>query len=151
MSAFTNPVKDRLVEKVRHWPGINGLAALLDGRTLKATRPRHFFRPDGPMPAAVTLRLALSPELGDAQQLLSELRTQVATVEAAVTAGRMQTGARVLDRRAILRQSWRAWPASQEPRRNLRPRIAAHNLWARIEAIRRNREFVVAYRDARTR
>ncbi|HWO25906.1 MAG TPA: hypothetical protein VNO30_44530 [Kofleriaceae bacterium] len=23
----TNPVKDRLVEKVHHWPGVNGLAA----------------------------------------------------------------------------------------------------------------------------
>ena len=35
----TNPVKDRLVEKVHHWPGVNGLAALLGGRILHATRP----------------------------------------------------------------------------------------------------------------
>ena len=27
--------------------------------------------------------------------------------------------------------------------------MAAHNPWARIEAIRRNREFLAAYRDAR--
>ena len=49
----------------------------------------------------------------------------------------------------ILRQSWRAYPASHEPRRNLRPRLAALNQWARIEAIHRNREFLAAYRDAR--
>ena len=145
----TNPVKDRLVEKVRHWPGVNGLAALLDGRTLEATRPRHFFRPAGPMPAAVTLTFALPPELGDSQQLRAELRAQVAAVEAAMTAERMRTGARVLGRRMILRQSWRACPESHEPRRNLRPRLAACNQWARIEAIHRNREFLAAYRDAR--
>jgi hypothetical protein len=145
----TNPVKDRLVEKVRHWPGVNGLAALLDGRTLEPTRPHHFFRPAGPMPAAVTLTFVLPPELGDSQQLRAELRAQVAAMEAAVAAERMRTGARVLGRRMILRQSWRACPASHEPRRNLRPRLAARNHWARIEAIQRNREFLAAYRDAR--
>jgi len=145
----TNPVKDRLVEKVRHWPGVNGLAALLGGRTLRATRPRHFFRSDGPMPAAVTLNLALPSELGDAVQLRAELRERVAAAEAAVAAERLRTGVGVLGRRAILRQSWRDCPASRASRRNLRPRIAACNPCARIEAIRRHREFVAAYRDAR--
>jgi REP-associated tyrosine transposase len=145
----TNPVNDRLVDRVHHWPGVNGLAALLGGNTLHATRPKHFFRPGGPMPAAVTLTLALPSELGDSALLLAELRERVAAAEAAVAAERMRTGARVLGRRTILRQSWRDCPASREPRRNLRPRIAARNPWARIEAIRRNREFVVAYRDAR--
>ena len=147
----TNPVKDRLVEKVHHWPGVNGLAALLGGHTLHATRPRHFFRPNGPMPAAVTLTLALPPELGDPQPLLDELRGQVAATEAATAAERMRTGARVLGRRTILRQSWRACPASLEPRRTLRPRIAARNQWARLEALHRNREFLAAYREARAR
>jgi putative transposase len=45
----TNPVLDHLVERVYQWPGVNGLPALLSGRTLRATRPLHFFRPDGPM------------------------------------------------------------------------------------------------------
>ncbi|HWO24224.1 MAG TPA: hypothetical protein VNO30_36020 [Kofleriaceae bacterium] len=145
----TNPVKDRLVDKVHHWPGVNGLAALLGGDTLHATRPRHFFRPDGPMPAAVTLKLALPSELGDASQLLAELRERVAATEAAAAAERLRTGARVMGRRTILRQAWSDGPTSQEPRRNLRPRVAARNQWARIEALRRNREFVIAYREAR--
>jgi len=145
----TNPVKDRLVERVHHWPGVNGLAALLGGHTLHATRPRHFFRPNGPMPAAVTLTFTLPPELGDPESLRNALRAQVAAIEAASAAERMRTGARVLGRRAILRQPWRAGPASLEPRRNLRPRLAARSQWARIEAIRRNRDFLAAYRDAR--
>lgn len=147
--AATNPVKDRLVERVHHWPGVNGLAALLGRRPLHATRPRHFFRPGGSMPEAVTLPLALPPELGDPQPILDELRRQVASEEAAVAAERMRTGAGVLGRRTIQRQSWRDAPTSREPRRNLRPGIAARSPWARIEAILRNREFLAAYREAR--
>jgi REP element-mobilizing transposase RayT len=147
----TNPVKDRLVDKVYHWPGVNGLAALLNGRTLDATRPRHFFRAGGSMPATVALNLALPSELGDSAQLLAELRERVAAEEAAVAAERMRTGARVVGRRRVMRQSWRDCPTSREPRRNLRPRIAARNAWARLEAHCRNREFLTAYREARAR
>ncbi len=146
----TNPVKDRLVEKTHQWPGVNGLAALLGGRTLHATRPRHFFRPTGPTPAAVTLKLELPRELGDPQLLLVELRQRVAAVEAAAATERMRTGARVLGRRAILRQSWRDSPATPAPRRNLRPRFAACDPRTRIEALLRYREFLAAYREART-
>ncbi len=39
---------------------------------------------------------------------------------------------------------------STEPRRNMRPKIAAKNTWARIEALQRDRQFVADYRVART-
>jgi hypothetical protein len=55
----------------------------------------------------------------------------------------------VLGRFAVLRQSWRESPTSREPRRGLRPTIAARSLWARLEAIARNREFPIAHRRAR--
>ena len=45
----------------------------------------------------------------------------------------------------------RASPASVEPRRNLRPRVATRCKWARIEALMRNRAFVVEYASARER
>jgi len=109
----TNPVKDRLVERVHQWPAVNGLGALLGQRLRRATRPRHFFRLDGKMPAAVTLQLVLPPELGDPEQLRAELRQQVAAAEVAAAAVRRHTGAGVLRRRAILRQSWRDSPASR--------------------------------------
>jgi len=38
---------------------------------------------------------------------------------------------------------------NREPRRNLRPRLAAPNKWARIEALLRNRTFVRDYMAAR--
>jgi hypothetical protein len=145
----TNPVQDHLVERVHHWPGVNGLPALLARRPLRATRPWHFFRPDKPMPEVVEMQLKIPPELGPEAEVLAELRDRVRAVEAACAAERQRTGRRVCGRRAVLAQSWRSHPASREPRRNLRPRIAARSKWARIEALLRNRAFIAAYTCAR--
>jgi putative transposase len=145
----TNPVKDHLVDRVDHWPGVNGLHALLAGRCLRAVRPRHFFRPNGPMPETVEMPLSIPPELGPAAEVLDELRRRVHEVELELAAERQRTGRRVFGRRAVLHQSWSAQPASLEPRRGLRPRVAARSHWARIEALLRDREFLDAYVTAR--
>ena len=145
----TNPVKDGLVDRVDHWPGVNGLHALLSGRSLRAERPWHFFRPDGAMPKVVELRLTIPAELGPEAEVLEELRQRVTAAVASLAAERERTGQRIYGRRAVLQQSWRAQPASLEPRRNLRPRVAARSQWARIEALRRNRVFLVDYAVAR--
>jgi REP element-mobilizing transposase RayT len=147
----TNPVADHLVERVHHWPGVNGLSALLSGQDLRATRPRHFFRPDGSMPDALELPLTIPTELGPAAEVLSELRDRVHAVKLERAAERARTGRRVLGRRAVLAQSWRESPASREPRRNLRPHVAGRSTWARIEALLRNRAFVFDYASARDR
>jgi hypothetical protein len=147
----TNPVQDHLVDRVHHWPGVNGLGAVLAGRPLRATRPLHFFRPDGAMPDALELPLRIPAELGPAAAVVSELRDRVRAVELERAAERGRTGRRVLGRRAVLAQSWRDSPATCEPRRNLRPRVAARNRWARIEALLRNRAFATEYASARDR
>ena len=144
-------MQDHLVERVHHWPGANGLSALLTGQPLRATRPLHFFRPDGAMPDALELPLAIPAELGPAAEVLSELRDRVHAVELERAAERARTGRRVLGRRAVLAQSWRESPASREPRRNLRPQVAGRSKWARIEALLRNRAFVIDYASARDR
>src|ERR1700704_2468761 len=101
----TNPVQDHLVDRVHHWPGVNGLAALLAGRPLRARRPRHFFRTDGPLPEDVELRLTIPPELGPEAEVLAELRERVEAIEVAHDAERRRTSSRVLGRRAVLEQS----------------------------------------------
>jgi putative transposase len=146
-----NPVLDHLVERAHHWPGVNGLSALLNGRSLRATRPLHFFRSDGPMPEALEIALTIPLELGPAAEVLAELRDRVGAIEAERAAERQRTGGRVLGRRAVLDQSWHDCPTSSEPRRNLRPRVATLNKWARMEALMRNRAFVAEYADARAR
>jgi hypothetical protein len=146
-----NPVLAHLVEKVHHWPGVNGLVALLAGRPLRATRPFHFFRPDGPMADALEMPLTLPPELGPAAAVLAELSDRVHAIEAERAVERIRTGGRIQGRRAVLAQSWRDQPTTYAPRRNLRPCVAAPNKWARIEALLRNRAFTVAYASARQR
>jgi putative transposase len=145
----TNPVKDNLVERVHHWPGINGYRALITGKTLRATRPRHFFRTEGPMPAAVEAQLTIPPELGDRATFLRRLEEQVVAFEERAKEQRAAANRKVIGRRGILRQSWKAAPISFEPRRVLNPRIAARNLWSRVEALVRNKVFARAYQAAR--
>jgi hypothetical protein len=147
----SNPVADHLVDRVHHWPGVNGLAALLAARPLRATRPLHFFRSDGNMPEALELPLTLPAELGPAAALRSELRDRVRAVELECAAECVRTGRRVLGRRTVLAQSWCGGPVTVEPRQNLRPRIATRSQWPRIEALLRNRAFAADYADARER
>lgn len=147
--AATNPVKDGLVDRVHHWPGVNGLLALLNDRPMTATRPRHFFSKDGRMPKSVELRLVIPPELGDPEALRQVLRELVQATEQRYATLRARDGKRVLGRRAILRQSWSSSPASEKSSTGIRPRVAARSVWSRIEALRRDRAFLCAYRDAR--
>ena len=120
---------------------LNGLAALLGGHPLRATRPLHFFRPGGPMPEAVTLNFAFPRELGDVGQLRAELRERVAAVELAVAAyapeQRLQRGPAIppdlaeeqverLDvRRPLMRAARSATVWSAGPARSARPAPAA--------------------------
>jgi len=144
-----NPVNDDLVERVHHWPGVNGYRALVTGTLIRATRPRHFFRGDGPMPAMVEMRLAVPPELGDAEAFLRAFEHRVSEIESLAKERRARAGRRVLGRREVLRQSWKAAPDTFDPRRTLNPRVAARSLWSRIEALLRNKAFERAYQAAR--
>jgi hypothetical protein len=83
--------------------------------------------------------------------VLSELRDRVRAIELKRQAERGCTARRVLGWRAVLAQSWRECPASVEPRRNLRPQVAGRSKWVRIEALVRNRAFVMEYANARDR
>jgi putative transposase len=147
----TNPVKDGLVERVHHWPGPNFVHALLSGRRMTARRPRHFFRAHGVMPPEIELEVKFPDHLERRAELLVELRRRIALVEETCARVRAQTGRKVLGRRSVLRQSWRDSPTTREPRRGLRPRVAARNPWRRIMALQRNMEWQAAYRDARTK
>ncbi|MCB9562070.1 MAG: hypothetical protein H6708_16830 [Kofleriaceae bacterium] len=145
----TNPVKAGLVERAHHWPGVHGLAALLNRKTIVVRRPKQFFRAGGSMPAEVTLELGLPPDIADVDGFLSALRERVTAEEDRLASERRRAGRGVLGRRGVLQQDWRSRPTSREPGRGLRPRVAARSVWARLEALQRNRAFIEAYRAAR--
>jgi putative transposase len=149
--ALTNPVKDRLVERAHHWPGVTSLEPTLRGSRLYASRPKHFFRHDGTMPETVTLtfRRPKGLEYLSAAEFAALVAERVRHVEETVLAERRRTGARVLGRRGVLGQKWSDRPRSQEPRRGLNPRVAARSKWSRIEALVRNNAFRDAYAAAR--
>jgi hypothetical protein len=124
--AASNPVKDLLVERAEHWPGVNGYVLLMAKRRLRARRPVHFFRAEGVMPEEVELDLVIPPELGPAEEIRAAVRAGVESVEREMVEERRRTGKRILGRRAVRQQSWRSSPTSRKPRRTLRgPRCSA--------------------------
>ena len=149
--ALTNPVKDKLIEKAHHWPGVSSLDALMHGKPLVASRPLHFFREEGGMPEVVSLSIFRpTPFKGLPQEeFATMIEERIRAVEEAAAVERRRTGDQVLGRRAILAQKWSARPTSREPRRQLDPRAAARSKWSRIEALMRNRAFRDAYVAAR--
>jgi REP element-mobilizing transposase RayT len=149
--ALTNPVKDGLVEKAHHWPGVSSIGCVLHGTSLFASRPKHFFREEGPMPESVTLPLSRPPgfEQLSAPQFAALVLDRVRQVEDASAVERQRTGRRVLGRKGVLAQRWSDRPNTREPRRELDPRVAARSKWRRIEALLRNRDFRDAYKRAR--
>jgi hypothetical protein len=74
---------------------------------------------------------------------------RIAKVEREAREERRVTGKRVLGVKAILQQRPTDLPETPEPRRALSPRVAARNKWRRIEALRRNKVFELAYAKAR--
>jgi len=147
---LTNPVKDHIVERADQWPGATSLRANLDGRPLTARRPPRFFRKDGDLPEVVTLRCVRAPgfeHLGQSEwgTLLAE---RVRGVEQAAAKQRQTEGRRILGRAEVLRQRPAGRPVSHEPRRQLSPRVASTNKWARAEALQRNKLFIATYRAA---
>jgi hypothetical protein len=121
---------------------------LVHGREVRARRPHHFFRENGVMPAEAKLSFVIPAELGDADEVIAELRDRVSEVERSAREERARSGRAVVGRRRILEQSWRNCPSSVEPRRNLRPRFAGRT-GVRVAALRAFREFLAVYRDAR--
>jgi hypothetical protein len=149
--ALSNPVKDGLVEKAHHWPGVSSLDATTHDKPLVASRPKHFFREEGIMPELVSLPFSRPREFKDvtSKEFAARVVKAVQVVEQSAAAERRRTGARVVGRRGVLDQQWSDRPSSREPRRQLNPRVAAWNKWSRIEALLRNRAFRDAYAAAR--
>ncbi|MEZ4358964.1 MAG: hypothetical protein R3B48_02205 [Kofleriaceae bacterium] len=172
--AASNPVTAQLVEHVEHWPGFHTTAAFFSGQELRAERPAHFFRDAGPTPEQVVLRLAWPDHLGTVEEARKSVRKRVDELEAQARQQRVSEKRAVLGRAGVRRQDFHARPRTRqvsekravlgragvrrqdfharprpcEPRRKLRPRVAARNRWARVEALQRNRTFLTAYRLA---
>lgn len=152
--AAINPVRHGLVDRVHHWPGVNGLSALLNKRTLFARRPR-FFRDVGPMPETIALELKIPTQLGDPDAFREIIRERVAKAEAEHAEARKVQGRGVLGRNRILRQPWREAPPSaiapveRREAGKINPRFATRDPELREQLITRRQLFLRDYRLAR--
>lgn len=151
--AICNPVKDHVVDQLRHWPGPDALRAIEQNSPLSADRPGTFFRSRGPLPPRATLSFVKPPgfEHLSHPQYAAELRDRVTAFEHRARTERIARGIRVLGRKLVLRQHWNDRPRSREPRRQLNPRLACKSIWSRLEALERNKEWLARYADARVR
>ncbi len=149
--ALSNPVKDGLVERVDHWPGVNSLRAMRTRKPLQATRPRHFFK-EGNLPDAVELAVGVPAALGDYGCFVDDVCAGIAATERACAEDRHKSGRRVLGRKAVLAQHFDDSPQTVAPRRRgIVPRIACRSKWHRIEALQADAVFLTAHAAARVR
>lgn len=149
--ALTNPVKDQLIERADQWPGATSFRGTLDGQVLRASRPRRFFRKDGGMPETLTLECKRPPAFESMPQAewRERLMGRIRAVEIAARTHRQVRRIRIPAPAHVLLQRPTDRPRSHEPRRELNPRVASRNKWARIEALQRNKTFIATYRLAR--
>jgi putative transposase len=146
---LANPVAAGLVQCGRDWPGLWSPPELLDAGAVEVARPSGFFRSNGPMPETVQLELTAPPGCGSPAEFRDKLVAALAQLEGAHAAARASERRGVLGVANVLAQEYSCSPAAPEPRRQLRPAVAARDKWKRIEALSRLTEFLHAYRQAR--
>lgn len=142
---LTNPVKSRLVNHACEWEGATS-ATLAFGEVRRVERPEHFF--SDTMPEFVEFELTRPPCYQEisADDLRAQLQADVGHRE-----DEHRLLGRALGMEAVKKQSWKSSPSSEEPRRQLQPTVASHNKSARIDALRRAKEWFAAYKRALAR
>lgn len=142
---LANPVAAGLVRHGRDWPGLWSEPQRFGDGALVIERPKHFFDPNGTMPASASIRLTVPRQFGSAEHFRAAVTTELADRERNAI---KENGGSFLGVARVLAQKPTARPKPGEPRRGLNPRVAGRDKWKRIEAIGRLVAFLESYRDA---
>jgi hypothetical protein len=145
---LANPVVAGLVRRGAEWPGLWSSPAILGTGARLVKRPDHYFRKEGPTPSTVPLESSCPVGFDSVEELRSRLTEELVRREDQAARDLAAKGRAFLGVRTVLAQNPLARPASVEPRRGLKPRVAARDKWKRIEAIGRLKSFLAAYREA---
>ena len=145
---LANPVAAGLVRAGREWPGLWSAPEGVGGPGEAVGRPDFFFRASGTMPEAVELELTVPPGFGSASEFREALASALARREAEALGALASQRRGVMGASRVLSQKPNHRPAAEEPRRTLRPRVAARDRWKRVEVLARLMEFVRSYREA---
>lgn len=148
--ALTNVLEANLVERVHQWPGLSSWK-LEYGDVVVAVKPSTMFTKR--MPERLTFKLVrppVMPNLSD-EDLRALIRRRVVEREEALILERHKTGRTVLGVRRILAQNIEDAPRTREKHFGTRPRVSTRSVWHRLAVIRRNKEWLAAYREALAR
>jgi putative transposase len=150
---LSNPTESLLVDHSKRWPGVRTRPQDMLRGPIEIPRPDVFFRQDGPTPVVATLELtrpAIYRDLDD-QAFVAKLEQAIEDREEALRRQAKAKGIPFLGLRKLRSQKTTDTPRAIEPRRNLKPRVAAANKWSCIEALLRLESFIRDYREAWTR
>ncbi len=148
---ITNPVTAGLVSSWAKWPGAKSGPRAHEGAAKVIERPKLFFREDGPLPEAVTLRVSKPRCWRDVEDVEfgDLLRERVGDREAKKRAEMKEQGKDFVGVREVKRTPRTQTPASpREPLGKINPRVAAGDKWVRIERLQANERFLRLYHDA---
>jgi hypothetical protein len=161
---LSNPTESLLLDHSERWPGVRNTPQDLLRGPIEIPRPDVFCRKDGPTPEVATLDLttlelttleltrpAIYRDLDD-QAFVAKLEQAIEDREEALRRHAKAKGIPFLGLRKLRSQKTTDTPRTIEPRRNLKPRVAAaNNKWSRIEALLRLKSFIRDYRNTWTR
>jgi putative transposase len=145
---LANPVAAGLVPRGRDWPGLWSAPEQVGCGPVAVDRPAFFFRATGTMPATATLELCSPPGFESDADFRHRITAALASREHQANADLAVAGRHFLGEIRVMAQSPWDHARSEEPRRNLNPRIAGRDKWKRIEALSCLVEFRRAYRAA---
>jgi putative transposase len=148
-AAYTlaNPVAAGLVRRGRDWPGLWSSPEQL-GSTLTVQRPDGFFRQGGPLPESADLELSAPPGFDSPAAFRDRLVPALNLHEGQAMLHLAAQGRRFIGAHNVLRLQPTSRPATQDPRRQLSPRVAGLDKWKRAQALARLRDFLTRYRLA---
>jgi putative transposase len=146
--ALANPVAAGLVPRARDWPGPWTAPSWIGDVHLDAPRPETFFRPNGYLPESARLELTVPPGFASGEEFRARVAAAVAELEEKARRELATQGRGFLGAAKVLAQKPLGRPRQAEPRRHLKPRVAAIDKWKRIEVLCRMVEFGQAYREA---
>jgi putative transposase len=145
---LANPVAAGLVRRGADWPGLWSAPSDIGGSVRVVARPDQYFRKRGPTPPSARLELTCPEGFDSPAELRERLSEELARREKLAARDLAAAGRIFLGAEKALAQKPFARPATSEPRRGLRPRLASRDKWKRIEAIGRLKGFLVEYRRA---
>jgi putative transposase len=145
---LANPVAAGLVRRGREWPGLWSAPGQIGAAPITARRPGTFFRPDSYLPEAVDLQFTVPDGFESADDFRSRLCEALASLEDEALRRLAADGRKVVGAERVLAEGTAARSRPGEPRRQMKPRVAARDKWKRIEALSRLVRFLDDYRAA---